>query len=206
MKKLLHGALAALLRLQNKEIIMRYIVFLDRDGVINIDSPDYIKNESEFEFIPRSPEAIALLCKNGFHVIVITNQSIIGRKMAGQKTLDTIFKKMKEGVKKAGGEIKDIFFCPHTPEACCSCRKPKPGLILEAKKKYHINLDQSCMVGDSTKDIECAINAGCSKALLVKTGNGSTTEQQLSRKGITPDFIGSDLYETALWIIKNVKI
>ena len=185
---------------------MGYIVFLDRDGVINIDSSEYVKNESEFEFIPKSPEAIALLCKNGFHVIVITNQSLIGRKMISRKTLDAIFKKMKEGVKKAGGNIKDIFFCPHTPEECCSCRKPKPGLILDAQKKYQIDLAQSCMVGDSAKDIECARNAGCSKTLLVKTGNGLKAEHKLYEKGITPDFIGSDLYETALWIIKNVKI
>jgi histidinol-phosphate phosphatase family protein len=185
---------------------MGYIVFLDRDGVINIDSPEYVKNESEFEFIPKSPEAIALLCKTGFQVIVITNQSMIGRKMTSQKTLDAIFLNMKHGVKKAGGDIKDIFFCPHIPEDNCFCRKPKPGLILEAQKKYHIDLAQSCMVGDSMKDIECALNAGCSKALLVKTGNGSTAVHQLSCKGITPDFIGSDLYEAALWIIKNVKI
>ena len=185
---------------------MEYIVFLDRDGVINIDSSEYVKNESEFEFIPKSPEAIALLCKNGFQVIVITNQSMIGRKMVTQKTLEAIFKKMKHGVQKAGGEIKDIFFCPHTPQDNCLCRKPKPGLILEAQKKYQIDLDQSCMVGDSAKDIECARNAGCSKTLLVKTGNGLKAQHQLSQKGITPDYVGSDLYEAALWIISSVKV
>jgi len=184
---------------------MGYIIFLDRDGVINIDSPDYIKTESEFEFIPNSVEAISLLCKNGFQIIVITNQSLIGRKMIHQKTLGAIFKKMEQGIKNAGGDIKDVFFCPHTPENNCYCRKPKPGLILDAQKKYRIDLAQSCMVGDSAKDIECAINAGCSKALLVKTGNGSKAERQLSCRGITPDFIGVDLYETALWIIKNIK-
>ena len=94
---------------------MKYIVFLDRDGVINIDSSKYVKNESEFEFIPKSPEAIALLCKNGFHVIVITNQSMIGRNMVTQRILDAIFKKMKDGVKKAGGDIKDIFFLSRYP-------------------------------------------------------------------------------------------
>lgn len=184
---------------------MEYIVFLDRDGVINIDSSEYIKTESEFEFVPKSPEAIALLCKNGFHIIVITNQSLIGRKMATPKALDAIFKKMKDGVKKAGGEIKDIFFCPHTPEDNCSCRKPEPGLILDARKKYGIDLAQSCMVGDSTTDIECARNAGCAKSLLVKTGNGSTAQHRLVEKGITPDYIASDLYEAACWIIDNVK-
>jgi len=193
------------LPLQNKEKIMGYIVFLDRDGVINVDSSKYIKNESEFEFIPKSPEAIALLNKKGFNVIVITNQSLIGRKMISPKTLDAIFKKMRGGIKKAGGDIKDIFFCPHTPQDNCSCRKPNPGLILEAQKKYGIDLDQSFLVGDSAKDIECARNAGCSKALLVKTGNGLKAQQQLFQKGIIPDFIGTDLYETALWIINSVK-
>ncbi|MBU0463944.1 MAG: D-glycero-beta-D-manno-heptose 1,7-bisphosphate 7-phosphatase [Proteobacteria bacterium] len=184
---------------------MEQIVFLDRDGVINVDSSEYIKNESEFEFIPKSPEAIALLTQNGFNVIVITNQSLVGRKMVSQKTLDAIFKKMKDGVKKAGGDIKDIFYCPHTPQDNCSCRKPNPGLILKAQKKYQIDLNQSFMVGDSAKDIECAHNAGCSKTLLVKTGNGLKAQQQLFQKGIIPDFIGTDLYETALWIINSVK-
>ena len=191
--------------MQNKKKTMKDIVFLDRDGVINVDSSEYIKNESEFEFIPKSPEAIALLTQNGFNIIVITNQSLIGRNMVSQKTLDAIFKKMKDGVKKAGGDIKDIFYCPHTPEDNCSCRKPNPGLILEAQKKYQIDLNQSFMVGDSAKDIECARNAGCSKTLLVKTGNGLKAQQQLSQKGIIPDFIGTDLYETALWIINSVK-
>lgn len=184
---------------------MAYSVFLDRDGVINVDSSDYIKTESEFEFIPKSPEAIALLTQNGFNVIVITNQSLIGRKMISQKTLDTIFKKMTDGIKKTGGDITDIFFCPHSPQDNCSCRKPKPGLILKAQKKYGIDLDKSFMVGDSAKDIECARNAGCAKAVLVKTGNGVKAAQQLFQKGFIPDFIGTDLYDAALWIINSVK-
>jgi histidinol-phosphate phosphatase family protein len=201
----LHKALALPLQLRNKEKAMRQFIFLDRDGVINVDSSKYIKNESEFKFIPKSPEAIALLSQNGFDIIVITNQSLIGRKMASQKTLDAIFKKMKDGINKTGGEIKDIFFCPHTPEDNCYCRKPEPGLILEAKKKYSIDLNQSFMVGDSAKDIECARNAGCSKMLLVKTGNGIKAQQQLFQKGIIPDFIGKNLYEAALWIINSVN-
>ena len=108
---------------------MGYTVFLDRDGVINQDSAEYIKHPSEFEFIPKSPEAIALLFRNGFQVIVITNQSMIGRNIATQEALDAVFKKMKAGVEKAGGRITDIFCCPHAPEDQCSCRKPKPGLI-----------------------------------------------------------------------------
>lgn len=185
---------------------MTDIVFMDRDGVINKDSEEYIKTESEFEFIHRSAEAIALLTRNDFRVIVITNQSLIGRNMVTRQTLDAIFKKMKDGVKKAGGDIMDIFFCPHTPDENCSCRKPKPGLVLSAQKKHQIDLSRSFMVGDSAKDIECALHAGCSRTLLVKTGNGLKAEKELAQKGITPDFIGADLYETACWIINSVTV
>jgi histidinol-phosphate phosphatase family protein len=184
---------------------MEYTVFLDRDGVINSDSPDYIKDASQFEFIPRSPEAIALLNQNGFSVIVVTNQSMIGRKLADQTALDGIFEKMIAGVKKAGGRIKDIFFCPHTPEADCPCRKPKPGMLLNAKKKYGLDLDRSCMVGDSVKDMESARAAGCGKAVLVETGNGANAARILLEKGRLPDCIASDLFDAALWLIRNVK-
>ncbi len=184
---------------------MNRTIFLDRDGVINIDSPLYIKNAAEFKFIPKSSEAIALLNRHNFSVIVITNQSIIGRNMADLKTLDAIFTKMKNGVEKAGGFIKDIFYCPHTPVDNCTCRKPKPELILKAKQKYNINLEHSCMVGDSAKDIECAINAGCGKIILVKTGNGVKAKQTLVQKNIIPDYIASDLYEAAQWVIRQSR-
>ncbi len=184
---------------------MGYVVFLDRDGVINQDSPDYIKNPDEFHFIPKSPEAIALLTRHGFDVILITNQSAIGRKMMDPSVLDTIFDKLKKGVAKAGGNITDIFFCPHTPEAGCDCRKPLPGLIHQAKAAYNIDPTQSLMVGDSAKDIECGQAAGCAKNILVATGNGEKAIKTLADKGIIPDFYGKDLFETALWIIQHVN-
>jgi len=184
---------------------MNYTVFLDRDGVINEDSPDYIKTEDEFHFIPQSAEAIALLCSNGFDVIIITNQSVIGRNMVTIKGLNAIFSKLKNGVARAGGVIKDIFFCPHAPGQGCTCRKPEPGLILMAAKKYAIDLSHSCMVGDSAKDIECSKNAGCSRSVLVETGNGRDAAQVLEKKGISPDFTARNLMEAAVWISKNLN-
>ena len=181
------------------------IVFLDRDGVINEDSDAYIKHPSEFVFIPQSPEAIALLNQKGFSIIVITNQSIIGRKMASQNTLDAIFNKMTAGVNAAGGQIHDVFFCPHTVDDGCDCRKPAPGLILAAQKKYDLDLSQTCMVGDRSTDIECARNAGCGKAVLVQTGNGRMAAHELSQKGIIPDYTAVDLYDAAQWIIRNMS-
>ncbi|MFH2092342.1 MAG: D-glycero-beta-D-manno-heptose 1,7-bisphosphate 7-phosphatase [Pseudomonadota bacterium] len=181
------------------------VVFLDRDGVINMDSADYIKTPAEFQFIPNSPEAIALLCQHGFNVIVITNQSMIGRNMVTQDTLDAIFNKMKQGVNQAGGRIKDIFFCPHIPGAGCGCRKPEPGLILKARAAYDIDLSASIMVGDSAKDIETGINAGCGKTVLVRTGNGNTALDQLTQKKIIPDHVAADLYTAVQWIINPAQ-
>lgn len=185
--------------------ILRKVVFLDRDGVINRDSPDYIKSWSEFEFLPGSLEAIKLLTLNGFTTIVITNQSVINRKMVSGNVLDDIHTRMKQAVTSNGGQIKDIFFCPHVPEDRCQCRKPSPGLIFRAKQKYRIDIATSVMVGDSAKDIECARNAGCGYAVLVKTGNGSEAEKILKEKGIFPDFIARDLLEAVGWILTHNK-
>ncbi len=178
-------------------------VFLDRDGVINIDSAEYIKNESEFFFIDKSPEAIAKLTRAGFDIIVITNQSVLARKFTTSKELEKIFNKMTTGVEALGGKIKDIFFCPHMPNSGCSCRKPKPGLIFQAKEKYDMDLSESYMVGDSVKDIECAKNAGCGFSILVKTGNGQEAEKILAEKKINPDFIAQNLFDAVNWIIQQ---
>jgi len=179
------------------------VVFLDRDGVINRDSPGYIKSWSEFEFLPGSLEALKKLTVNGFAVIVITNQSVIHRKMISLKALDHIHDMMKKAVLSSGGDIKDIFFCPHIPEDECDCRKPNTGLILKAEEKHRIDLKASIMVGDSAKDIECARNAGCGTVILVKTGNGALAEKQLKEKMIRPDVIVQDLLEAAHWVISR---
>jgi len=169
---------------------LRKVVFLDRDGVINRDSPDYIKSWSEFEFLPSpdyikswsefeflpgSLEAIRLLTLNEFAVIVITNQSVINRKMVSGKGLDDLHTLIKKAVTSNGGQIKDIFYCPHVPEDRCSCRKPNPGLIFKAKEKY----------------------------VLVKTGNGEEAEKILKEKSIFPDFIARDLLEAVGWILAH---
>ncbi|WP_320042208.1 D-glycero-beta-D-manno-heptose 1,7-bisphosphate 7-phosphatase [uncultured Desulfobacter sp.] len=180
-----------------------YTVFIDRDGVINHDSDAYIKHPDEFHFISKSPEAVALLSAGGFQVILITNQSAVGRGMISESTLDAILKKMILGVEQAGGRIKDIFFCPHTPDQGCDCRKPEPGMILQAMKRHNIDLKKAFMIGDSAKDIECGKNAGCAQTILVKTGNGKKALVALTEKGIAPDFIAKDLYEAACWITAN---
>jgi D-glycero-D-manno-heptose 1,7-bisphosphate phosphatase len=181
------------------------VVFLDRDGVINKDSSAYIKSWAEFEFLPRSLEAICQLTTNEFDVILITNQSAVHRNLISKKALEAIHIRMKEVIKQHGGKIKDIFYCPHLPEDQCDCRKPQPGLILQAQKKHRIDLEQAVMVGDSAKDIECARNAGCYGSILVHTGNGKKAEKVLAKKGILPGFIVKDLFEAANLLTSSDK-
>ncbi len=181
--------------------LLKNVVFLDRDGVINRDSPDYIKNWPEFEFLPGSLAAIANLTLKGFTIILITNQSMINRGISTREDLEHMHAMMIREVESAGGKISDIFYCPHAPVENCACRKPKPGLIHAAQEAWRIDLDSAHMVGDSPKDIECAINAGCGRAILVKTGNGASAAKVLQRKGIPPDYIAENLFDAANWII-----
>jgi D-glycero-D-manno-heptose 1,7-bisphosphate phosphatase len=183
--------------------ILNKVVFLDRDGTINHDSPDYIKSRFEFKFIPGSIEAIRLLTLSGFTSIVITNQSAIARRFISPDELDHIHAMMKDAIVSGGGKITDIFFCAHMPDDRCECRKPAPGLMLQAQRKYNIDLSKSIMVGDSAKDIECAHNAGCGKAVLVQTGKDKDTEYFLKTKQVYANYIAKNLFDAAQWIITN---
>ena len=145
---------------------MQSAIFLDRDGVINLERKDYVKHLSEFEIFPDVAEAIDLLRKKNFLVIIITNQSAINRKLLDVNTLETIHEHFQKYLKKYNTSIDAIYYCPHLPEENCSCRKPKPGLILNAAKDFKINLKKSWMIGDSKKDIDAANSAGCNSILL----------------------------------------
>ncbi|MEZ4526924.1 MAG: D-glycero-beta-D-manno-heptose 1,7-bisphosphate 7-phosphatase [Desulfobacterales bacterium] len=184
---------------------MKKTVFLDRDGVINKDSPDYIKNWGEFEFLPGSVEAIRRLTEKGFDIILITNQSGIGRGIIAPNDLEHMHLMMQEKIREAGGKIQDIFFCPHRPDENCECRKPRPGLIWHAQKKYGIDLASAWMIGDSAKDMECAVNAGCGRHILVQTGNGTEAEKALAEKGIRPTYVEKNLLTAAERIIARSR-
>jgi D-glycero-D-manno-heptose 1,7-bisphosphate phosphatase len=155
-------------------IIMK-IIILDRDGVINHDSTEFIKNADEWAPIVGSIEAIADLTQAGYKVVVCTNQSGIGRKIYSMEDLNLIHEKMHKTVEQEGGKIVAIFFCPHTAEDKCSCRKPKPSMILDIVDRFNIdNVSNLMFVGDSLRDLE-AISAVGGMPVLVKTGNGKKT-------------------------------
>lgn len=151
------------------------IVILDRDGVINFDSPLYIKSPAEWKPIPGSPEAIARLNQAGYRVVVATNQSGVGRGLFDMDTLNAIHDKMHKAVALAGGRIDAIFFCPHAAEADCHCRKPKPGMLEEVAARYNLSLPGVPVVGDSLRDLESAAKVGA-QPILVLTGKGAKTQ------------------------------
>ena len=145
------------------------LIILDRDGVINEDSDDYIKSPDEWIPIAGSLEALGKLSQNGFKVIIITNQSGIGRKIFSIEMLNAIHKKMSINLAQYGGVIGGIFFCPCAPEENCNCRKPKSGLYNEVSDRLQISLENVFCVGDKITDIQAAQNAGA-RPILVKTG------------------------------------
>ena len=145
------------------------LIILDRDGVINEDSDDYIKSPDEWIPIAGSLEALGKLSQNGFKVIIITNQSGIGRKIFSIEMLNAIQKKMCINLAQYGGVIDGIFFCPCAPEENCNCRKPKSGLYNEVSDRLQISLENVFCVGDKITDIQAAQNARA-KPILVKTG------------------------------------
>ena len=146
-------------------------IFLDRDGVINEERKDYVKDPSEFKLIEGSLHAIKLLKEKKYSVIIITNQSAINRGLLTIEKLNEIHELLKTKLKKLNTSIDGIYFCPHKPEENCPCRKPKSGLILEAAKEHDVDLENSWMIGDSQKDILAAKRAGCNSILLKKIRN-----------------------------------
>lgn len=149
--------------------MVKKLIILDRDGVINYDSDTYIKTPKEWIPIPGSLEAIAELKKAGFQIAVATNQSGVGRGLLSEDTLKAIHEKMQHALAQTGGYIDALFYCPHTPDDQCSCRKPKPGLFYAIANHFNCSLTNVPAIGDSMRDIEAATIVGC-QPILVQTG------------------------------------
>ena len=153
---------------------MRKVLFLDRDGVINIDY-GYVYQWDNFDFIPGVIEALQLFSLHGYGLIIVTNQSGIGRGFYSETDFNILSRKMCFFLENHGVVIEDIFYCPHEPslrgEEQCECRKPSPGLIMQATQKYELNLNLSVLVGDKETDIEAGEAAGVGLNVLVGKSN-----------------------------------
>ena len=159
------------------------LLILDRDGVINQDSDDYIKSVDEWVAIPGSIEAMARLSQAGYQIAIATNQSGLGRGYFQQSDLDAMHLKMITLLEEAGGKLAGIFFCPHTPDDNCECRKPKAGLIDAIEGALGYSAQNAFIVGDSLRDLEAGLLKGCTP-LLVKTGKGERTLNKLANEPV----------------------
>ena len=188
------------------EEFLRSAIFLDRDGVINEDQEDYVKSWEEFRFIKGVRKALKEIHQAGLPVVVITNQSIIGRGMVTEAGLSVIHDRMCKGVKKAGGEILKIYYCPHHPDAHCSCRKPRIGLLKRAARELDLDLKNSVFVGDTLKDMRAGKRAGC-RTVLVQTGQGEESLKKIltGKTRIKPDWVCESLAAATPLLLAYLK-
>ena len=179
------------------------LVILDRDGTINHEREDYIKSADEWGPLPGALEAIARLNHAGWHVVVATNQSGIGRGLFDMVALNAMHAKMNQMLAKVGGRVEAVFFCPHTPEDHCTCRKPMPGLFQMIGQRFGRSLDGVPMVGDLPRDVLAAQSVGC-EPHLVRTGQAATmpeTELQALRQQVSGLTIHPNLSAFADYLI-----
>ena len=159
------------------------LVMIDRDGVINEDSSDFINSVAEWRPIAGSLEAIAALHRAGWRVAVVTNQSGIGRGLYDEATLAKIHEHMRERVRAAGGELAGVYYCPHVPEDGCDCRKPKPGMFRALERELGVTVRGAPYIGDRISDVDAAEGVGA-RPVLVRTGTGAATEALLGARRV----------------------
>ena len=178
---------------------MNKAAFLDRDGVINRRAPkgEYITRWEDMRFLPGVAEAIGLLNRSGFWVIVVSNQRGVARGLMTLQDLESLHSKMCEALAQEGARIDAIYYCPHEKQPPCACRKPAPGMLLAAAKDHQIDVAASWMVGDSDIDIQAGKSAGCRTARLLYTGE---------TEGAESDLVVSSLIEAAREILQHDKI
>jgi D-glycero-D-manno-heptose 1,7-bisphosphate phosphatase len=171
-------------------------IFLDRDGVINRGAPEgeYITRWKEMQILPAVPEAIRLLNQNGFLVVVVTNQRCVARGLVTTESLEALHRMMCEVLAAAGARIDDVYYCPHGLESACNCRKPEPGMLLEAAREYKIALPLSWMIGDSKSDMKAGRKAGCKTACVTK---------YYSLSAVSGDVIAPSLYDAVRKILNH---
>ena len=161
-------------------------IFLDRDGTINRERADYVKCWEEYEWLPGARAALAVLAQLHIPILIVTNQSAIGRGILDRDLLSAMHERVRAGAAAAGGRIDQFFVCPHAPAEQCSCRKPKPGLLLQAAAAYHLDLANCIMIGDSITDLQASEAAGCRCILLRSGRQGNALDSMVAMQANKP--------------------
>ncbi len=181
-------------------------IFLDRDGVINTDKVGYVERWDEFQFCPGALAAIRQLTEAGWEIYVITNQSGIAKGLYSKQRLIDIHWRMLLEVRRAGGQILGVEFCPHADEDKCMCRKPRPGKLLKAAAKGGIDLERSCLVGDSARDIEAGAAVGCTTFWVQTHCTDERTQRQREEMVVAPDYEVENLAQAVERILQTALL
>jgi D-glycero-D-manno-heptose 1,7-bisphosphate phosphatase len=178
---------------------MRATVFLDRDGTIN-EEVDYLDDPDRLRLIPGAAEAIRLLNNAGILVIVVSNQAGVGRGYFSTATVEAIHQQLAKQLVKHGACVDAIYYCPHHPNEGCECRKPRPGMLLQAARKHGIDTRRAFIVGDKVSDLDAGRRVGC-QTVLVLTGYGEQARGMSKNCNFQPHHISADLYDAVKWIL-----
>lgn len=178
-------------------------IFLDRDGVINENRADYVKSWSEFCFIAGSREAIARLTRAGHTIVICTNQAAIARGYASIEVVEDIHRRMIAEIAAVGGEVAKVYYCPHAKDANCSCRKPRPGMLLRARDELGVDLQDAVFIGDSITDVRAALAANV-RSMLVLSGLGVEQFRNHYHEVNGPFRISMDLQDAAERILQGL--
>jgi D-glycero-D-manno-heptose 1,7-bisphosphate phosphatase len=181
------------------------LIILDRDGTINEDRDDYVKSADDWVPLPGALEAIARLNHAGWHTVIATNQSGLGRGLFDMASLNAMHLKMNAMLAKVGGRIDAVFFCPHIPDEPCECRKPLPGLLLQIGERYGVDLKQVPMVGDSLRDIQAGVAAGCPTHLLRSGKRHTAVDMTLLQQQAPDTQVHDDLTAFAESLIRQER-
>ncbi|NLG71704.1 MAG: HAD-IIIA family hydrolase [Chloroflexi bacterium] len=176
---------------------MHPAIFLDRDGVIIENRPAYVRSWEDVEIFPQALTALARVCKSPYKIVIVTNQSGVGRGLIQMETAEEINRRLVREIEKAGGRIDAVLMCPHAPEDRCGCRKPLPGLFFQAARQLQIDLSRSVMIGDAVSDLQAGKAAGIPRRFLVRTGRGAIQEN-LPEIAAAGPFTPCDTLEEAL--------
>ena len=179
---------------------MKPALFLDRDGVIIENRSNYVRSWSDVSIYPQAIESLIKVKATGYKIIIITNQSAVGRGLISPEMAHEINMRLLEEIQSAGGRIDGLFMCPHAPHENCACRKPQPGLILDAADSLSLDLKRSILVGDALSDIIAGQSAGVGKNVLVRTGRGNAQSADPLAAQIPPFLI----YETLADVISEL--
>lgn len=170
-------------------------VFLDRDGVLIENRPDYVREWSHVQILPGVLEALSGFKQNDYKIVIVTNQSAVGRGLISFDVAQTINKRLVTTIKENGGWIDRVYMCPHAPEELCTCRKPQPGLLLQAAQDLSLDLGSSWMIGDAWSDLLAGQAIGLRGTIIVRTGRGATQLIENRPENLKPFLVAKDLFD-----------